>query len=259
MAKKHLDLTAGWTYPSSGNIHAGFDYRVPIGTRLFAVRSGRILQTRDTIDNMRPEEDGKTGDPVNFIHLGITFRKRPATVLYLHVSPNIPVKPGDEVEAGQLIGRSGHNGHSEGPHLHITVMKGHNHENPFDYLSGLTNSSPRPTDGLAENGITIFPPSLVYKRRKPSPFASGDVIVEELKFGARDSDSVRRLQHRLNQIPLEGGAELPLTGNYLELTRDEIIKWQVQRRGEAPGTVMADGNLHPGQPRALFGKRYNLI
>jgi len=254
---KHKVVTAGWKYPSGG-IHAGFDYSVPIGTPLFAVRGGTILLMRDTIPNMDPGQDGKSGDPANFIMLRIMYKKHPATVLYLHISPNAKVKQGDEVKAGDLIGKSGHNGNTTGPHLHIAVMRGHDHDNPFDYLSGLTSASREP-NGLASNGITIWPPSLVYEPAKPQPFASGDIVLEELKFGTKDSDSVRRLQHRLNQIPLEGGAELKITGNYTQKVRDEVKKWQVQHRGVEPGTKMANGDVHPVQAKGLLGRGYNLI
>jgi peptidase M23-like protein len=254
-----MHLTAGWTY-SSGAIHAGYDYGVDIGTLVFAVRHGHILRIVDNIRNMDPGDDGKSGDPPNFILQGIMYKGDPATVVYLHVSPNVLVKEGEEVEAGQQIARSGHNGHSTGPHLHISVMKGHNHTNPFDYLDGLTDASPRPRPGgLASNGITIFPPRLVFAREKLNEMASGTIVLEDLTFGTKNSDSVRRLQHRLNRIHLEGGTELPVTGNYLDMTRDEVKKWQVQKRHAETGTAMANGNLHPKQARALFGKRFTLV
>src|SRR5215510_11412489 len=84
-----------------------------------------ILRIVDNIRNMDPSEDGKSGDDPNFILQGIMYKGSPATVVYMHVSPNVMVKEGEEVEAGHQIARSGHNGHSTGPHLHISVMKGH--------------------------------------------------------------------------------------------------------------------------------------
>lgn len=252
-----MNRTAGWLY-SSGAIHAGFDYGVDIGTPVFAVRGGRILRTVDHIPNLDPASDGKSGDPPNFILQAIRYKNQPATVLYLHVSPQLPVQEGDEVQAGDRIALSGHNGHSTGPHLHISVMKGHNHLAPFDYLRGLSDHTKAP-HGLASNGLTIYPPSLVYGRGQPSKLARGDVVLADLKFGTTDSDSVRRLQHRLNGIRLEGGAELPVTGNYLERTRAEVTKWQVQKRHAEPGSPQADGNVRPRQAEALFGRRFRLV
>jgi hypothetical protein len=259
LSRKNMNLTAGWKY-TSGLIHAGYDYGVEIGTPVFAVRHGHILKTVDNIPNLGRSAEGQSGDPPNFILQGIMYKHKAATVVYLHVSPNVLVKEGDEVQAGQQIARSGHNGHSTGPHLHVSVVKGHDHLGPFDYLQGLTDSSepPRP-GGLASNGLTIFPPRLVYSRQQPNELAGGTIVLEDLKFGTMHSDSVRRLQHRLNGIHLEHGAELPVTGNYLDMTRAEVTKWQVQKRHAEPGTVMANGNLHPKQARILFGKRFTLV
>lgn len=201
---------------------------------------------------------GITGDPPNFILQGITYNRAPATVVYLHLSPGVLVKEGDEVKAGQHIAFSGHNGHSTAPHLHVSAMRGHRFA-PFDYLTGLSDASPEPTSGVAANKITIFPPRLVYPRQPPHPLARGRIVLEDLHIGVTASDTVKRLQHRLNQIPLEGGAELPVTGNYLEETRAEVKKWQIQKRHAKPGTEMANGDLHPQQARILFGKRFDFV
>ena len=257
LSAKKLNLTARWLYPS-GKIHAGYDYSVPIGTPVFAVRRGRILKTRDDIDNLPTDKDGKSGDPPNFILQAIHYKHQPATVVYMHVSPHVLVNEGDEVQPGQQIALSGHNGHSTGPHLHISVMKGH-HQLPFDYLKDLLDNSARPVRGLASNGITIFPPRLVYPKAVPHALAGGVVVLEDLRFGTMQSDSVRRLQHRLNRISLVGGEVLPMSGNYLDRTRAEVALWQVQKAHAAPGTEAANGNLQPDQARILFGTRFQLV
>lgn len=245
-----------WNY-RSGEIHAAFDYGVPIGTPLFAVRGGKILRVVDDIENLAPNEDGEPGDDPNYIMLGITYKSEPVTVLYLHVSPHVPATVGDRVFDGQLIGRSGHNGHSKGPHLHISVMRRHNHERPFAYLDGLKDNTNPPKDGLASNGITIYPPSLVYA---PSPWRRGKVRLASLTPGNTNSRSVRRLQHRLNGISLEGGRELAVTGNYNKLTRAEVTKWQVQKLNADPDGDAATGVLLPAQAKVLFpSPRYVLV
>ena len=257
LSAKNMNLTARWLYPS-GAIHAGYDYAVPIGTPVFAVRHGRILKIRDDIHNLPKDKDGKSGDPPNFILQGFHYKHEPATIVYMHVSPHVLVNEGDEVEAGQQIALSGHNGHSTGPHLHISVMKGH-HQLPFDYLKDLLDNSARPVHGLASNGITIFPPRLVYPNAVPHALAGGVVVLEDLQFGTMRSDSVRRLQHRLNRISLVGGEVLPMSGNYLDRTRAEVALWQVQKGHATPGTEAANGNVQPDQARILFGPSFQLV
>lgn len=61
------------------------------------------------------------------------------------------------------------------------------------------------------------------------PVGLTSVYLSKLIYGQEDSDSVKRLQGRLNQITLSGGEELPLSGNYLDGTMDEVSKWQKQK------------------------------
>ncbi len=258
LSPKKMSLGTTWRY-SSGSLHAGFDYGVGIGTPIFAVRNGVILAVNDDQPNMASDQEGVSGQEANWVMQGITYKGDLATVLYLHVSPKVPVQKGDRVTAGQQIALSGHNGHSTGPHLHVAVMTKHRFSDPFQYLTGIGAAEGPPTEGVASNGICIFPPSLVYTREPPHPLAKGRVVLSELRFGTMDSDSVRLLQHRLNQIPLDGGVELPVTGNYLQLTRAEVSKWQVQKAGAAPGKAAADGTLSARQAGRLFGRRFTLV
>jgi hypothetical protein len=253
MSKQHMTLGTQWLY-KDGTIHAAYDYPTDIFTPVYAVRAGRILRVVNNVPNMDKDEDGKSHDPLNFVLLGITYKNAPATVVYLHVSPvpHSPVREGDHVRAGDLIALSGHNGHSTGPHLHVSVLKGHHRLGPFDYLHGLKNNSKPPKDGLASNNLTIYPPRLVYGQEKPGRLDGGEVVVAELKHGTKDSVSVRRLQHVLNGIPRKGGRHLDITGDYRAATRDEVIKWQVHVRGHKAGSAQADGDVHRRQAEVLF-------
>jgi murein DD-endopeptidase MepM/ murein hydrolase activator NlpD len=252
-----MNLGTTWRY-SDLTLHAGYDYPVPVHTPVRAVRDGTILATHDGEPNRVPPDSGFPGAPVNFVLLGITYKGRPASVLYMHLSPGLGVNPGQSVKAGRKLAESGNSGHTTGPHLHVAAMFGHHDEaTKFAYLDNIPHEEP-PPNGVASNGVTIFPPSQVYGRVKPGPFDSGPVVIDDLQFGVRDSDSVKRLQQRLNHVSLDRGIELPVTGNYLELTREEVQKWQIQKDGAEPGTDAADGNLGPLQAKKLFTKSYTL-
>jgi murein DD-endopeptidase MepM/ murein hydrolase activator NlpD len=161
---------------------------------------------------------------------------------YCHLS-KIHVRVGQSVAAGQKIGLSGNTGSvsgsigpHKGAHLHYEERT-----TPFSYhkkdrkpgLSRRSGSGP---------GRSI---------------AAGKVFVSKLRFGQKDSDSVKRLQDVLNGISLSGGRELKVTGDYDEHTRDEVKKWQQQVAKDPP--QFADGNLGPRQAKLLFARTGNTV
>ena len=57
------------------------------------------------------------------------------TTLYAHLS-EISVSPGDAVEKGSEIGKSGTTGNSTGPHLHLEVRTADGRVDPMKFLQG---------------------------------------------------------------------------------------------------------------------------
>ena len=85
--------------------HQGLDFRVPSGTSVAAVNSGRVLLARPLFFE---------GNCVVIDH------GQGLLTVYLHLS-KFSVKEGDEVSKGQPIGLSGGTGRATGPHLHLAV------------------------------------------------------------------------------------------------------------------------------------------
>ena len=85
----------------------------------------------------------------------------------------------------------------------------------------------------------------------------GPVYLSKLVYGQRDSDSVRRLQGALNGHPLNGGQQLPVTGNYLDDTDHEVRLCQAQHGfGSDPAGASSVG---PQQAEHLFAGTGNTI
>lgn len=81
----------------------------------------------------------------------------------------------------------------------------------------------------------------------------GPVYVSRLQHGVTNSDSVRMLQQRLNEVRRAG---LPITGNYLSQTRAAVQAWQ---RSIGDSGSAADGNMGPRQTARLFPtRRYSI-
>jgi len=103
--------------------HKGLDIAVPQGTPIQAVKDGKVVHAGD---------GGGYGNLVVIQHNDGTFTK------YAHQS-QINVKVGQEVSAGDVIGKVGSTGDSTGPHLHFEVRRGSpNGEvlDPVAYLDG---------------------------------------------------------------------------------------------------------------------------
>lgn len=85
--------------------HEGLDFRVPTGTTVEAVNSGRVILAQPLFF------EG------NFV---VIDHGQGLLTLYLHLSKFL-VKEGDDVTKGQPIGLSGGTGRATGPHLHLAV------------------------------------------------------------------------------------------------------------------------------------------
>ena len=96
--------------PNEGDPHLAVDFGTPLGTPLFSMGSGTVLNPNDNPEGVT---GGKTitvdygdGIIVSFSHLDEIF-----------------VKPGDRVAPGDWIGNTGNTGISTAPHLHVDAWK----------------------------------------------------------------------------------------------------------------------------------------
>ncbi|MBB1023656.1 MULTISPECIES: M23 family metallopeptidase [unclassified Dietzia] len=97
-------ITSGFG-PRWGTFHNGTDFGAPIGTPLFAAKSGTVV----------------AAGPASGYGLWIRIQTDDGYLLeYGHNDQNY-VSVGQRVHAGQVIGTVGNRGYSTGPHLHFGV------------------------------------------------------------------------------------------------------------------------------------------
>ena len=100
-------------------MHEGVDMSAPQGTPIYAAKSGKVTTTSF--------QAGGAGYYVSINH-GDGFSS-----IYMHMTHYI-VRPGDYVNAGQVIGYVGSTGGSTGPHLHFGIAYNGSYVNPMNYI-----------------------------------------------------------------------------------------------------------------------------
>lgn len=108
--------------------HPGYDFSVPMGTPVYSIVDGTVVET----DSGNPDyPPGRSlAQVLSSDDLGNFVRIRPddspnLMVNYMHFTENdgVLVEEGDKVEKGQQIGRTGNSGKSTSAHLHLDVLE----------------------------------------------------------------------------------------------------------------------------------------
>jgi len=168
--------------------HDGTDFRVPTlaaqhtGVNVRAAAQGQVVRTRD---GMPDQTMSATGAPLVAEHeCGnglIISHKDGWETQYCHLMrDSVSVKPGDQVSAGQLLGRVGLSGLTEFPHLHLTVRLHGEAVDPFAFRA------PKNSCG---SGMSLWSAparnSMVYQERTVlnAGFSSGPVTMGQIESG----------------------------------------------------------------------------
>jgi len=106
---------------SHDSLHSRYaiDFALPVGTNVHAARAGTVMDVERYFHRAGddPERDGPRANYVRILH------EDGSMAVYAHLDYNgVLVRPGQSVEAGQIIGRSGNTGFSTGPHLHFAIQ-----------------------------------------------------------------------------------------------------------------------------------------
>ncbi len=94
------------------------DFVMPIGDKVYAARSGKVIYTINHFKESGGEEYVHKANKIVILHDDGTYGN------YAHLDfKGTLVEAGDIVERGQHIGYSGNTGKTRGPHLHFVVRK----------------------------------------------------------------------------------------------------------------------------------------
>ena len=94
------------------------DFAMPGGSPVVAARDGTVARVHDGFSGGGLEDRFvRRGNDVVVLHADGTF------ATYSHLSKGIPVREGQAVKRGDVIGSSGNTGLTAGPHLHFAVYR----------------------------------------------------------------------------------------------------------------------------------------
>lgn len=121
--------------------HDGVDFRVPsiaaarAGVNVLAARDGKVLRLReDAPDRFAGPLDRAAVKDTECGNGMLIEHEDGWQSQYCHMARgSLTVKPGDQVKAGQTLGRVGMSGLTEFPHLHLTIRHNGKTVDPFAY------------------------------------------------------------------------------------------------------------------------------
>ncbi|KAA1247215.1 M23 family metallopeptidase [Aquimarina sp. RZ0] len=111
-------VTQGYNGAISHKDEYALDFRMPIGTKIYAAREGVVVLVEQGFNKTCTDANcAKFNNYILVYHSDGTFAE------YTHIKKNgAVVKAGDAIKTGQFIGYSGNIGWSTGPHLHFIVF-----------------------------------------------------------------------------------------------------------------------------------------
>lgn len=246
-----FNINTGWRY-SSGAPHYSWDIGCPIGTKLYAIGDGTIVDCNDGVKDQPPGRPAGSGAPSNWIILRFTAPKsskyagKTMYAYYQHLTKGgVKVKRGQKVKKGEVIGLSGNSGNTTGPHLHLTVLKPGHTMNAATRYAYLSNPS-----------MVAWEPRVAWMATR---YGKVDVMVKKLRPGVNNSESVKILRRALIRrgfLKVKKPLSVDHPGNkYTDAVAAAVKLWQKRHKYKQTGVFTN------AQAREFFAanKRVNVI
>lgn len=142
-------FNGSFSHYGEGNRYA-IDIGMPIGTAIRAARGGSIAVVKDSYSDVggSVENRGQT-NAIYVLHDDGTFG------VYAHLRRGSAlVRPGQRVQAGQILAQSGNSGYSTGPHLHFAILRNAGLKwQSVPFLLASPYGVMRPAKGLTVTGL----------------------------------------------------------------------------------------------------------
>lgn len=125
--------------------HAGMDISAGAGEAILSISDGTVIRVSTScspyggyIGNRCPADDAFAWGAGNFVMIRFEADDKEYYALYAHLS-DVTVSHGDKVSAGDVIGKQGSSGNSQGTHLHLEIHEGSFEVNTVASKKGLVD------------------------------------------------------------------------------------------------------------------------
>lgn len=241
--------------PYSGGMHRGIDIAAPVGARVVAAREGTVRFA------------GSLGSSGNVV--SVSDSNRTYVESYLHLS-GTSVNRGEEVIAGQAIGRVGETGSrsSDRPHLHFGVRDAGNENfyyDPLEFLTALpARGASSPPPAKVNQPLPALQPVPVAARSaargarssvkagtglRPYPVSRPSTVsVKHPVIGTVAVTTTRRV---INRVPRAGSSRLPaMRASAVNGAASGARSQKTTEPGANRGLQTVDGNRSPARQEA---------
>jgi murein DD-endopeptidase MepM/ murein hydrolase activator NlpD len=246
--------------------HDGTDIRVPsmaaqrAGIDVVAAADGKVATTREGV----PDISVRLVDREKVMAIGcgnavVIDHGGGWRTAYCHMAKDsVAVRSGQEVKAGDRIGRVGLSGLTEFPHLHFMVLKDGKPVDPFAYGAPEKSCGGGRSlwDAAVQRALAYQPGSVLNKG-----FAPGPVTMEAIESGAADQDVPTTASPALvafvRAIGLRGGDVQTLTlfdpdGKPLAQNKAPPLDRDKAQWMTFAGLKSPPGGFRPGLYRAVY-------
>lgn len=110
------------TSTHTGKDEYAYDFAMPVGTTVRAMRAGTVLRVRNVSQPGDACYDGGGTSCANYANTVEVLHSDGTVALYMHLSKGTVAK-GDIVAQGDVLGQSGNSGWTTGPHLHVQIQE----------------------------------------------------------------------------------------------------------------------------------------
>src|SRR5262249_53406103 len=118
---KHTCSNGNHTSSHSGKDEYAYDFAMPVGTTVRAIRGGKVRAVRYVPKPGDPCFNGGGSACANLPNTVEVLHANGTVGLYMHLSKPM-VSKGQVLSRGSVIGKSGQTGWATGPHVHVQVQ-----------------------------------------------------------------------------------------------------------------------------------------